>query len=136
MAMTNTQGKMSLNKLGSTNFVRLFTLACLINYKKSYGKEINDYIKTFNKAWTPSLGRTYTILISMYNEGLVTRYKDENDPNYNVKGRERFVKVYYEITDLGMEYYKMKHEEFKVLLVSATSFYNRILSQLPEFKYD
>lgn len=108
-----------LNKLSSSMFLKLYSLAFMINSKDSvYGKEILDYINSFNISWKPSHGTLYPILNKMAEENLI-------ELTYECDGRK-----YYIITDWGRSYYKSRKAEFKKMLVDTSKFYKTISNEL------
>lgn len=108
-----------LNKMSSSMFLKLYTLSCAI--KKDgpiYGREILEYIHSFNIAWEPSHGTLYPILASMCEEGLIQfEYKYAN-------------RNFYSITDKGREYYNERAKDFKRMLTDSYKFYRAIAEEL------
>lgn len=110
---------MVFNKMSSSNFLRMFTLSCLIKKEgEVYGKEILDFIKSFNTPWQPSHGTFYPVLETMVNEGLIEKA-------YEYESRK-----YYKVTDLGKQYYIDRADEFKKMLIDSSKFYSTIANGL------
>lgn len=108
-----------LNKISSSMFLKLYTLSCMIKKDDAmYGKEILDYIHSFDMGWKPSHGTLYPILNSMMEEKLI-------DFSYECDGRK-----YYSITDWGRNYYFSKSKDFKKMLLNSSKFYKTIAAEL------
>lgn len=108
-----------LNKMSSSMFLKLYSLSFMINRGDAvYGKEILDYINSFNVSWKPSHGTLYPILNDMANEGLISF-------SYECDGRK-----YYTITTWGEQYYRDRAGDFKKMLSATAKFYRTIANEL------
>lgn len=108
-----------LSKMSSSMFLKIYTLSFMINKEDAvYGKEIIDYIKSFNTGWQPSHGTLYPILTKMTEEGLIKL-------SYSCEGRK-----YYSITPWGETYYKDRAADFRKMLSSTSKFYKTIAGEL------
>lgn len=109
-----------LNKISSTRFLKLYTLACMINKNGDvYGKEVLDYINSFNSAWQPSHGTLYPVLKDMISEELI------------VPAPEFDGKKYYSITEKGRTYYNARSASFRDMLLRSADLYKSIAESLP-----
>lgn len=108
-----------LNKMSSSSFLELYMLSYMLNKNEGvYGKEILDYIKSFDIAWKPSHGTLYPIIKDMVEKGLIELYS------------EKYNKKVYIITPKGKEYYEEKAKDFKKMLLDSSNFYTKIAEGL------
>lgn len=108
-----------LNKLSSSMFLKLYILSCGIKKQEPiYGKEVLDYIHSFNIAWKPSHGTLYPIMNSMCEEKLI-------EFAYEYEGKK-----YYNVTEEGRIYYKDRANDFKNMLFESSNFYKIIAEEL------
>ncbi|HFQ8875601.1 TPA: PadR family transcriptional regulator [Clostridioides difficile] len=107
------------NKFSSGIFLELYTLNLMIKKDDCvYGKEVTDYIGSFNLSWKPSNGTMYPIIEKMLTKGLIEV----------ATKKER--KKLYKITEKGRIYYNERADEFKQMLIESANFYNTIASEL------
>lgn len=107
------------NKFSSGIFLELYTLNLMIKKDDCvYGKEVTDYIGSFNLSWKPSNGTMYPIIEKMLTKGLIEV----------ATKKER--KKLYKITEKGRIYYNERAAEFKQMLIESANFYNTIASEL------
>ncbi|AXU72274.1 TPA: PadR family transcriptional regulator [Clostridioides difficile] len=119
MGMKAVNTKENDNKFSSGIFLELYTLNLMIKKDDCvYGKEVTDYIGSFNLSWKPSNGTMYPIIEKMLTKGLIEV----------ATKKER--KKLYKITEKGRIYYNERADEFKQMLIESANFYNTIASEL------
>lgn len=119
MGMKAVNSKENDSKFSSSILLELYTLNLMI--KKDdyvYGKEVTDYIGSFNLSWKPSNGTMYPIIEKMLTKGLI-----------EVAAKKERKKLY-KITEAGRKYYSDRSADFKQMLIESANFYNTIANEL------
>lgn len=112
--------KLFPSKMSSSGFLTLFILYILDKKgEPMYGKEITEAIELMlgSKVWTPSHGTLYPILDTLKKEGLI------------VLKMKITSKKYYIITPEGKLMLAEKLNDFKEMLVSSNTFFNKIVNK-------
>ena len=113
------------------NLLQFYTLGYILRKQEPIYRQdiIVDFISFTSSTinWGVSNGTYYPLFKKIVDNGYITWAYDEKIPGRNTR-------KYYEITEVGKQYYKDNAYKYKDLLNTTSKFYNNIIGFLPEIK--